>query len=159
VLPRVEIVQHYIYDVRGSDPGQELCHMALRPQHRGSPWHQILNVLAVQKPSYRTGRSLRRVLQHSAPFCRDDALMLLAHRIATVTLSYGLDGRGSIPAGFRPAAMLTQPHNQWIPGALSPVVKQPGSEPDHSYPSSAEVKNAWSYTSTSYTFLHGVLFT
>jgi hypothetical protein len=34
-------------------------------------------------------------------------------------------------------------------GALSPGVKLPGREADHSPPSSAEVKNAWSYTSTS----------
>jgi len=34
------------------------------------------------------------------------------------------------------------------PGALSPEVKRPGREAPHSPPSSAEVKNAWSYTST-----------
>jgi len=33
------------------------------------------------------------------------------------------------------------------PGALSLGVKRPGREADHSPPSSAEVKNAWSYTS------------
>jgi hypothetical protein len=33
-------------------------------------------------------------------------------------------------------------------GAPSLGVKQPGREADHSPPSSAEVKNAWSYTST-----------
>jgi hypothetical protein len=33
------------------------------------------------------------------------------------------------------------------------VVERPGREPDHSPPSSAEVKNAWSYTSP----LHGVM--
>jgi hypothetical protein len=31
---------------------------------------------------------------------------------------------------------------------LSPGVKKPGSEADHSPPSSAQVNNAWSYTST-----------
>jgi hypothetical protein len=35
-----------------------------------------------------------------------------------------------------------------MPGALSLAVKRPGREADHSPPSSAEVKNAWSYTST-----------
>jgi hypothetical protein len=29
---------------------------------------------------------------------------------------------------------------QWVPGALSPGVKRPGREADHSFPSSAEVK-------------------
>jgi hypothetical protein len=37
---------------------------------------------------------------------------------------------------------------QWVPGALSLGVKRPGCEADHSPPSSAEVKNAWSCTST-----------
>jgi len=35
-----------------------------------------------------------------------------------------------------------------MPGALSPAVKLPGRETDHLTLSSAEVKNAWSYTST-----------
>jgi hypothetical protein len=33
-------------------------------------------------------------------------------------------------------------------GALSPEVKRPGREAEHSGPSTAEVKNVWSYTST-----------
>jgi hypothetical protein len=42
----------------------------------------------------------------------------------------------------------TQPHIQWVPGALALGVKRPGNEADHSPPSSAEVKNEWSCTST-----------
>jgi hypothetical protein len=42
----------------------------------------------------------------------------------------------------------TQPPIQWIPRVLSLGVKRPEREDDHSPPSSAEVKNAWSYTST-----------
>jgi hypothetical protein len=39
-------------------------------------------------------------------------------------------------------------------GALSPGVKGPEHEADHSPPSNTEVKNAWSYTSTpSYIFM------
>jgi hypothetical protein len=41
----------------------------------------------------------------------------------------------------------TQPPIQWEPGAISLGVKRPGREADHPPPSSAEVKNAWSYTS------------
>jgi hypothetical protein len=37
---------------------------------------------------------------------------------------------------------------QLTPGALSMGVKRPEHEADHSPSSSAEVKNAWSYTST-----------
>jgi hypothetical protein len=42
-------------------------------------------------------------------------------------------------------------------GALIPGRKWPGCEADHSPPSSAEVKNAWSYTSTPSTRLCGVV--
>jgi hypothetical protein len=48
----------------------------------------------------------------------------------------------------------TQPPIQWVPGALSLGVKQLGCEADRSLPSSAEVKNAWSYTSTPLVCLH-----
>jgi hypothetical protein len=36
---------------------------------------------------------------------------------------------------------------QWVAGAVSPGVKRPGREADHSPPSNAEVNNAWRYTS------------
>jgi hypothetical protein len=38
-----------------------------------------------------------------------------------------------------------------------PGVKRPGRETDHSSPSSAEVKNAWGYTSTTPVRLDGVV--
>jgi hypothetical protein len=37
---------------------------------------------------------------------------------------------------------------EWVPEAVSLGVKLSGREADHSPPSTAEVKNAWSYTST-----------
>jgi len=45
---------------------------------------------------------------------------------------------------------------QWVPGVLSLEVKWPGCEANHMPPSSAEVKNAWSYTSTP-PVCHGVV--
>jgi hypothetical protein len=42
----------------------------------------------------------------------------------------------------------TQLPIQWVPGTLSLGVKQWGHEAHHSTPSSAKVKNVWSYTST-----------
>jgi hypothetical protein len=42
----------------------------------------------------------------------------------------------------------TQLPIQWVPWALPWGVKRPGREADHSLPSSAEIKNAWSYIST-----------
>jgi hypothetical protein len=41
--------------------------------------------------------------------------------------------------------------------ALYPGLRRPGHEADHSPPSSAEVKDAWRYTSISSIFLHGVV--
>jgi hypothetical protein len=51
----------------------------------------------------------------------------------------------------------TQPPIQWVRGALSLGIKRPGREADHSPPSSAEVKNTWSFTSTPPMCLHGVV--
>jgi hypothetical protein len=51
----------------------------------------------------------------------------------------------------------TQPPIQWVPGVLSLGVKRSGHEADHSPPSNAEVKNAWSYTSTPPIRLNGVV--
>jgi hypothetical protein len=51
----------------------------------------------------------------------------------------------------------THPPTQWVPGALSQEVERPGREDDLSPPSSAEDKNAWSYTSTPPIRLHGVV--
>jgi len=42
----------------------------------------------------------------------------------------------------------TKPPIKWIPEALSLGIKRPVREADHSPPSTVEVKNAWSYTST-----------
>jgi hypothetical protein len=47
----------------------------------------------------------------------------------------------------RPALGPTQPPIQWIPEALCLEVRWPAREAQHSPPSSAEVNNAWSYTS------------
>jgi len=46
---------------------------------------------------------------------------------------------------------------QRVPGAPTPEVKRPGRETDHSRPSSIDVKNTWSCTSTSPIRLHGVV--
>jgi hypothetical protein len=48
----------------------------------------------------------------------------------------------------RPALGSTQAPIQWVPGALSPGVKRPGREDDHSPPASAEVNKMWIYTPT-----------
>jgi hypothetical protein len=81
----------------------------------------------------------------------------LESEVGTVT-GYGLADRGvgvRVPVGSRifssprrPVLGPTQPPFLWVPGALSPGVKRPGREADHSPPTSAEVKKTWIYTSS-----------
>jgi hypothetical protein len=65
----------------------------------------------------------------------------------------GFDSRQKLGLLHRstPAPRPTQPHIRWVPGALSLGVKWSGREADHLPPSSAEVKNAWGYTTTLHT--------
>jgi hypothetical protein len=62
-----------------------------------------------------------------------------------------------ISAASRPALGLTQAPIQWVPGALTLGIKRPGRVAEQSPPSSAEVKNEWSYTSTLPVRLNGVV--
>jgi len=63
---------------------------------------------------------------------------------------YGLDDRGSIPGmgndgnilfatASRPALGHTYPPIRWVPGAITPRVKRPEREAEHSPSSSVEV--------------------
>jgi hypothetical protein len=83
----------------------------------------------------------------------------------SIATGYRLDDRGRSSSPSRIKNILfsalsrlvlgpTQPPIQWVPGALSSEVKQPGREADHSPPASAKVKKLWIYTSTlPYTFM------
>jgi hypothetical protein len=69
-----------------------------------------------------------------------------------IATSYGLDDRGDrssrpgrvknflFSKSSRLALGSTQPPIQWVPGALSPWVKRPGREADHSPATSTKVK-------------------
>jgi hypothetical protein len=89
-----------------------------------------------------------------------------------IALDYGLDDRGSrvrFPAGGGNFFLHHRVQNdsgahpasyQWVSGAISwggGLIYLPVREVDHSPPSSAEVKNAWRYTSTSPIHLNVVL--
>jgi hypothetical protein len=91
--------------------------------------------------------------------------------ISTAT-GYGLDDGGgqrlspgrvknflfSMSSG--PALWSTQPPIKWVPGALSPGVKQLGCEADHSSTTRAKVKKMWIYISTPpYAFMASCLTT
>jgi hypothetical protein len=54
-------------------------------------------------------------------------------------------------SGSTPALGSIQPPIQWVPGPLSPAVKRPGREADHSPPSSVEVKNGGAMPPLSHT--------
>jgi len=123
---------------------------------------------------------LRNTHTHIPLICKKVAYLKNAGKcLFTNTCKWGLDDRSSIPrkdrnffiftTASKPALVPTQPPIQWIPAALSLGLRLPGLETDNSSPSSAEVTNAWNYTSTSpYVFmvwylikqgthLHGVL--
>jgi hypothetical protein len=85
------------------------------------------------------------------------------NRVSCVTYSNTIIGTDGIRAGrpgfdsrqgqqistaSRPIVGPTQPPIQRVLGPLSPGVKWPGLESDHSPPTSAEVKKTWIYTST-----------
>jgi hypothetical protein len=71
----------------------------------------------------------------------------ISETTAGIATGYGLRaGRQGqdlslFPTASRPAMGSTQPPLQWRTGALSPGVKWPGRESDHSPPPSAEVDN------------------
>jgi hypothetical protein len=86
----------------------------------------------------------------------------VVQRWATGWMIWGFESRQRLgiflfTTASRLALGSTQRPIQWIPGTLSLGVKRPGREADHSPPSSDEVKNAWSYTSTPTIRLHGVV--
>jgi hypothetical protein len=86
-----------------------------------------------------------------------------------IALGYGLDDRGSRVRFSAGAGNFSRHHRvQTGSGAhpasypvgtrgFFPGVKRPGREADHSTPSSAEVKNVWSYISTPLIRLYGVV--
>jgi hypothetical protein len=100
----------------------------------------------------------------------DNILLVLLHIIIIIIIiikqhsrysdwlrAIRLRGRSSSPrrgkilllsSSSSPVLGPTQPPIQWVERTLSPGVKRPGREADHSFPTNAEVKNKWIYTST-----------
>jgi hypothetical protein len=84
--------------------------------------------------------------------------LFLISSVVGIATGYGLDrGVGvGVPVRARifflhvvqTGSVSNQPPIQWIPGALSKVVKRPWREADHSPPGSAEVQKIWIYKST-----------
>jgi len=84
-----------------------------------------------------------------------------------IALGYELDDWGFesllglgiflLTTASRQALGPTHPPIQWVLGALSLGIKRPGRDAQHWHPSSAEVKNAWSYTCIPPVRFHGVV--
>jgi hypothetical protein len=112
------------------------CHSAMSQLHGGSWWQKT----SVESSHWHCG--------DLATWCS----------LLCLRTSYGLDDQGfesSQGLGIflfttvsTPALGPIQPPIRWVSGTLSLGIKRPGREADHSPLSSAEVKNAWSYTST-----------
>jgi len=98
-------------------------------------------------------------------YCKPVTKINVISSVSDMALDYGLDDRGLeswqgvgiflFTTASRLALGRTKPPIQWVPEALSLGVKWPLREADHSPPSSAEIKNAWSYPSTTPLRLHG----
>jgi hypothetical protein len=74
-----------------------------------------------------------------------------------VSSKYAVHLISAFTTASRPALGPAQTPIQRVPGALSLAVKRPELEAYHSPPSSVEVKNSWSCTSTPPVRLHGVV--
>jgi hypothetical protein len=100
---------------------------------------------------------------HSTSFIQTSASVQSRDRAVSIATGYGLDDERvgvGIPKGARIFTSPFRPDRLWGPprplpngykGALSSGVKRPGSEADHSPPTSAEVKKMRSIR------LHGVV--
>jgi hypothetical protein len=76
-------------------------------------------------------------------------------RIKTPVISY-LRTLPTLLSGIKTGSVATQPPTLWVYGNFSPGIKRQESEHGHLPPSSADVRNAWSSTSTP-ACLHGVV--
>jgi hypothetical protein len=136
---------------------------------RSEPWCRIATGLCALKGCLVTKQGMDRPVHYSTVY--DDLTARPENRDSSVSIAtgYSLEDRGSrfhsrrglgiflFTTESKTALGSTQPPIQWVPGALSLEVKWPGREADHSPPSSAEVKNAWNYTSTHPILFHGVV--
>jgi hypothetical protein len=125
--------------------------------------HRIITVFKlhrVRKRERECGGAIKRY--------RELPGVKIAHSVGIAT-GYRMDDRGvgvRVPLGPRIFSSPRCPDRLWGPpnllsngyrGALSPGVKRPGCEADHSLPTSAEVKEKWFYTATPHTLSCGVM--
>jgi hypothetical protein len=132
-LPVVQLIKSFptFYRTRRFITFIRARHWSLPESDQSSPHNPILSKIQFNIILPPTSRSMSR-----------DSVVVIA-------TGYVLDDRGvgvRVPVGSkiffstssRPTLGSTQPPTQWVPGALSPGVKRPGREADHSPPDSAE---------------------
>jgi hypothetical protein len=98
-------------------------------------------------------RRRRKMLSRSQPIYPIASSWESSVDIVDIMTGYVLDGRGYIPSrGKRVVCTPQRPDRLWDPPSFLPNVywglKRQRREADHSPPSSAEVKNGWSSSST-----------
>jgi hypothetical protein len=113
--------------------------------------------LSTTNPTFQTRARIRAAAVGSQRLTAS-AIARPTYSISGWVTGDGLDDRGvgvRVPVGSiifstssRLAQRPTQPPIQWVPAHLSPGVKRPGREVDHSSRTSAEIKKIWIYTST-----------
>jgi hypothetical protein len=148
--------------LRVKGPGREMAtylHLGRRLRMRGA----ILSLRHTSpcRSMAKRNRHMSYILFNSPTKSRDSSVV--------IALGYGLDNRGSrvrFPVGAGNFSLHHRVQSgsgahpapiQWVPGALSLGVKWPGNEADHSFPSSAEVKDFVELYLHSPIRLHGVV--
>jgi hypothetical protein len=129
-----------------------------RPAWRQVTYSSTLNMVPIcsSETSVDIHRTTRRYIPDgsSSSYCSGLTCIWLTYREPEWR---GPRGRSSSAGGVknflfsassRQALRDTQTPIQWVSGALSPGVKRPRREADHSLATSAEVKKMWIYTST-----------
>jgi hypothetical protein len=140
-----------LLSVRPTYPSVHVCRSSCCYSSRSASLH-VFHDFSLTSVKRQKVRHIPPLHQYIIKWCLDTGRALHLHLICSIP-----GGGWEFFSSSRPALGPIQPPVQWVPGALSLGVKRPGHEADHSPPSSAEVKNAWSYTSTLPIRIHGVV--
>jgi len=99
-------------------------------------------------------KSFARDRSQWAPYCYLDLRLVMALQLGGYGPPPSLQSPGRTQCFPKHINHLSYPPIQWVPGFISLGTKKAGHEAMHSSPSSAEVRNKWSYTSKpTFTFM------
>jgi hypothetical protein len=111
-------------------------------------WHKLCFAFFFRQFLPETFFSPTNILRRSRDSSVGNSDWLRAGRQSGQSSSSGRVKNFLFSTSSRPALGPTQPPTQWVPGAVSPGIKRPGREADHSPAASAEANKMWTYTST-----------